>query len=179
MNPAPEHLYTDRLVLRRPRASDAEGVFNRFAGDREVTRYMSWPTHRSLEDTRAFLTFSDAEWDRWPAGPYLIVDRRDLSLLGSTGFTFEAPYRAATGYILAHAVWGRGYATEALHAMVNLAPSLGVQRLQALCHTEHEASWHVLEKCGFEREGILRRFCEFPNVDPVEPSDVFCYALVR
>ncbi len=178
MNPAPEHLYTDRLVLRRPRASDAEAVFTRFAADREVTRYMSWPTHRSLEDTRAFLAFSDAEWNRWPAGPYLIVDRRDLTLLGSTGFTFETSYRAATGYILAHEVWGRGYATEALQAMVNLAPSLGVRRLQALCHAEHQASWRVLEKCGFEREGTLRRFCEFPNVNPVEPSDVFCYAIV-
>ena len=175
---SPEHLYTERLVLRRPRASDAESILSRFAADPEVTRYLSWPTHRSVTDTRAFLAFSDAEWAKWPAGPYLIADRRDLKILGSTGLTFETPLRAATGYVLAQDSWGKGYATEALNAMVSLAGSAGVRRLQALCHADHDASSHVLEKCGFTREGILRKYCEFPNLDPVEPCDVLCYSVV-
>jgi RimJ/RimL family protein N-acetyltransferase len=56
------------------------------------------------------------------------------------------------------------------------AGELGVRRLYALCHTEHRASRHVLEKCGFQREGVLRRYAEFPNLDPGVPLDVFCYA---
>lgn len=175
---SPEHLYTDRLVLRRPRAADAEAILSRFAADPEVTKYLSWPTHRSLEDTRAFLAFSDAEWERWPAGPYLIADRRDLTILGSTGLTFETPLRAATGYVLARDAWGKGYATEALRSMVELARASGVRRLQAMCHIDHRASWHVLEKCGFDREATLRRYCEFPNLELVQPCDVFFYALV-
>ena len=72
---APETIETDRLLLRRPKQSDAQAVFHRYASDRDVTRYLSWPTHRNVADTLAFLSWSDAEWDRWPAGPYLVLER--------------------------------------------------------------------------------------------------------
>lgn len=175
---APSRLETDRLVLRRPAAADAEAMFTRYASDLEVTRYVGWPVHRSVEDTRSYLALSDSEWQRWPAGPYLILDRASGELLGATGLSFETPFRAMTGYVLARNAWGRGYATEALRAIVALAPRLGVRRLYALCHTEHRPSWRVLEKGGLTREGVLRRAYEFPNLAPGDPQDVFCYAVV-
>jgi RimJ/RimL family protein N-acetyltransferase len=178
MGRAPERLETARLVLRRPVAADAEAIFARYSSDPEVTRFLSWPRHASPDDTRAFLAFAESQWDRWPAGPYLVESRVDGSLLGGTGFTFETPHRAVTGYVLAKDAWGRGYATEALLAIVDAAPALGVRRLEALCHPEHRASWRVLDKCGFAREGTLRRYAEFPNLAPGEPSDVLCYARV-
>jgi len=174
----PDELATSRLRLRRPRPDDAEAIFRRYAGDARVCRYLSWPRHTSVADTRAFLEFSRIEWDRSPAGPYLIEGREDGGLLGSTGLAFETPRRAATGYVLAADAWGRGFAGEALGAMVDLAAELGVRRLYALCHTEHGASRRVLEKAGFEREGVLHRHSEFPNLAPGEPLDVLCYARV-
>ncbi len=176
MPPAPERIETARLVLRRPLATDAEAIFARYAADPEVTRFLSFRTHESLDQTRAFLAFSDAEWDRWPAGPYLLESRASGTLLGSTGFGFETPQRAVTGYVLAKDAWGHGYATEALQAMVEAARGLGLRRLQALCHPEHRASWRVLEKCGFDREGTFRSYAEFPNLAPGQPCDVLCYA---
>lgn len=173
---APTHIETSRLLLRRPRPDDAAAVFDRYANDADVTRFVGWPKHRSVADTQAFLAWCDAEWKRWPAGAYLICRRDDGGLLGSTGLSFEAPFRASTGYVLAQDAWGRGYATEALQAMASLAPGLGVQRLYAICHVDHRASWRVLEKCGFAREGILRRYAEFPNLASPGPADVFCYA---
>jgi RimJ/RimL family protein N-acetyltransferase len=178
MKKAPERLATDRLVLRRPRAKDADAIFARYASDPEVTRFLGWRTHRSVADTKAFLGFSDAEWGRWPCGPYLLRARHDDTLLGSTGLAFETSYRAATGYVLAKDAWGKGYATEALQAVVGVARSVGVRRLYAICHTEHPASRRVLEKNGFLCEGTLRRYVEFPNLAPGEPCDVFCYAIV-
>jgi ribosomal-protein-alanine N-acetyltransferase len=175
---APALFETDRLLLRRPQPRDAAHVFERFASDPSVTQYVGWPRHTSIADTEAFLTFCDAEWDRWPAGPYLVLSRNGSALLGSSGLSFETPYRAATGYVFALDAWGHGYATETLMAMVTLAPALGIQRLYALCHTAHRASWRVLEKCGFDREGILHRYAEFPNLNPGSPEDVFCYAMV-
>ncbi len=77
-----------------------------------------------FEDTKAFLTFSDAEWSRWPVGPYLIESRSEHTLLGSTGLGFEAPLTAVTGYVLARDAWGKGYATEALTAIVDIAKKL-------------------------------------------------------
>src|SRR5262249_54999274 len=140
---------TARLVLRKPTPTDAEAIFERYSSDTEVTKYLGWPRHQSIEQTRQFLAFSEAEWGRWPAGPYLIESRDDRKLLGSTGLAFETPTVAITGYVLARDAWGRGYATEALTAIVTSASVLGVRRLYALCHPANRASIRVLEKCGF------------------------------
>jgi ribosomal-protein-alanine N-acetyltransferase len=173
---APATIETERLLLRRPTPGDAEAIFKRYAGDAEVTRYVGWPRHQSVAETHAFIGFSDAQWQEWPAGPYMIVAREDGVLLGGTGFGFETPLRASTGYVLAQDAWGRGLATEALSAMVKIASPIGIQRLYALCHVDHRASRRVLEKCGFECEGTLRRYAEFPNLTPGSAADVFCYA---
>jgi [ribosomal protein S5]-alanine N-acetyltransferase len=176
---APESLTTERLVLRRPVPADAPTVFTRYASDPEVTRWLGWARHRAVADTEAFVRWSDEVWARAPAGPYLIESRADGQLLGGTGLDFEAPWRVTTGYVLATDAWGRGVATEATQAMAELADALGVRRLSALCHVDHRASSRVLEKCGFLREGVLRRYLVFPNLDPAEPADVECWARVR
>jgi len=173
----PSSFRTTRLVLRRPRLADAPVIFERYASDPEVTRFLSWPRHSTVADTRTFIEFSDAEWASWPAGPYL-VESRDNVLLGGTGLAFETPERASTGYVLARDAWGLGYASEALGGIVTIARALGVRRVQALCHAQHRASWRVLEKNGFAREGLLRRHLVFPNLDLRMPCDVLSYALV-
>jgi ribosomal-protein-alanine N-acetyltransferase len=177
---ASENIETERLLLRRPKQSDAQAVFHRYASDREVTRYLSWPTHRSVADTLAFLAMSDEEWQRWPAGPYLALTQdngSNGSLVGSTGLFYKSPTRAVTGYVFAKDAWGQGYATEALQAMVDVAQQTGVLRLEAICHAEHSPSAHVLEKCGFNREDVRREHFVFPNLKPQKKSDVFSYVL--
>jgi len=178
MQKAPESIDTDRLVLHRPAIADLDAIYSRYASDPDVVTYVGFPMHRSIADARAFLAASDGQWEQWPAGPYAIVSREDGRLLGGTGFAFETAYRAMTGYVLAKDAWGRGYATEALGAIVALAPSLGIRRLYALCHIDHRPSARVLEKCGFELEGILHSYTEFPNLAPGVPADVRCYALI-
>jgi RimJ/RimL family protein N-acetyltransferase len=172
-----EPLQTARLMLRRPVASDAPEIFQRYASDPDVTRYLSWRRHASVDETKVFVDFSDAEWARWPVGPLLICLRADGTLIGGTGLVFEVRHRAATGYVLAKDQWGKGYASEALAAVVALAASVGVQRLYATCHVDHRASWRVMEKCGFEREALMRRHSVFPNLSP-EPADVLQYARI-
>ena len=174
---APQEISTVRLVLALPRPGDADEIFERYASDPDVTTYLGWPGHRSVDETRAFLAFSASEWERWPAGPYLIRDRSDGRLLGGTGLGFQSTDRAITGYVLARDAWGRGYATEALAAMVELARALGVVHLSALCHPKHRASWRVLEKCGFTRSAESPQV-EFPNLSPGELQPAMRYELV-
>jgi [ribosomal protein S5]-alanine N-acetyltransferase len=174
---APTRLETRRLVLRKPTMSDAQAVFERYAGDPAVTRYMSWPTHQSVADTCAFIAWSEADWEVWPAGSYLVFSREPGSaLLGGTGLSFRSLQRAVTGYVFARDAWGQGYATEVLEAMVDLARSLGVKRLEAVCHVEHRASARVMEKCGFACQGVQRSHTEFPNLAPDRKLDVFSYS---
>ncbi len=134
---APVQIETARLILRQPQVSDAAAMFGRYASDPEVTRFVGWPRHRSVRDTEAFLQFSALEWEQWPAGPFLIISGADGQLLGSTGLGFQAPDEAMTGYVLAKDAWGKGYATEALAAMIETAARIGVSRLSAICHPEH------------------------------------------
>lgn len=175
---APSRIETARLVLRRPIESDADAIFTTYASDPEVTRYVGFPRHAHVDDTRAFIGFSDAQWTMWPAGPYLICLRDGGALIGSTGLSFETPSRAQTGYVLARQAWGQGYATEALAAMTELAPRCGVCRLFALCHHRHRPSAHVLDKGGFALEGVLHKHAVFPNLDVAEPQDCLCYSRV-
>ncbi|SRR6266540_4027306 len=174
----PLQIETARLVLSRPENDDAETIFQRYANDPDVTRFLGWPRHQSVADTRAFLEFSAQEWERWPAGPYLIRSRDSGRLLGSTGFGFETADEAATGYVLATDAWGKGYATEALMAIVGAAPRIGVRRLYALCHPEHRPSWRVLEKCGFLRDATWSQRVEFPNLAPGVLQDTVCYTML-
>ena len=73
---------------------------------------------------------------------------------------------AMTGYVLAADSWGRGYATEALGAMVDLSRNLGVRRVYAFCHPQHRASARVLKKCGFTIDPSGSTPHEFPNLAP-------------
>jgi ribosomal-protein-alanine N-acetyltransferase len=172
---APNHIQTERLVLRRPIVADAPVVFAAYSGDPEVTRYLSWPRHTSVSQTKAFIKFSEEEWTRWSAGPY-IIETRDGDLIGGTGFSFQTTQRAETGYVLRRSHWGRGYATEALRALMPVAVTLGIRELYAFCHVMQLASCRVLEKCGFSREGLLRDHAEFPNDDPGRLQDAICYS---
>ena len=172
-----EHVETARLLLRRPTQEDADAIFNRYAKVPEVTTYLTWPTHRSLEDKKQFLTFSDGEWERWPIGPYLIHSLADGLLLGCTGLRFKSPAVAETGYVFARDAWGQGFATEATLAIIAIARAVGVQELRSSCHVQHAASKRVLEKCGFILEA-QQSVLVFPNLGPdPRPTLQFSQAL--
>jgi RimJ/RimL family protein N-acetyltransferase len=163
-------------VLRRPRAEDAPAIFERYASDPEVTRYMAWPTHRSLDDTRVFLRFCDEAWARWPkAGPLLVFARDGVTLFGGAGTVTDSETVAQIGYVFARDVWGRGYATEALMANVEAVRHTGLRRLEAGVHVAHQPSCRVLEKAGFVREGV--RPGRFPNLPAAANRDAALYAL--
>ena len=172
---APHRVETARLVLSPPTAADVQAIFDRYASDPDVTRFMAWPRHESLASTEAFVAFCVQVWERAPAGPYLIWSRADGSLLGGSGLEVQNDSEAVTGYVLAKDAWGKGYATEALSAMVDVASGIGLKRLTACCHLEHLASQRVLEKCGFLSEP---RACQttFPNLSQA-PQDVGWYVL--
>jgi RimJ/RimL family protein N-acetyltransferase len=103
--------------------------------------------------------------------------RADNTLLGSTGLALESSTQASTGYVFAKDAWGKGYASESLRAMIELAGTNGITRLCALCHTDHRPSAHVLEKAAFIREERLCNHTRFPNLGSDSPCDVFLYSI--
>lgn len=171
----PDWYRTRRLLLRRPLLADADAVFAAYAGDPGVGKYLAWPIHRTIAETRRFLVFSEQEWQEKPGGPYLIWLADESELVGSTGFAFESEDCASTGYVIAQRFWGQGLATEALVGITEIAASIKLARLYALCHPDHRASQRILQKCGFEPEEDARRKCIFPNQGIDDPQPVLSF----
>lgn len=174
----PEILETERLRLRRPTAADARPLFESYAQDPDVTRYLGWSAHTDLRETREFLARCDDAWEDGTANSYVIERDGDGEPLGMIEIRIRGA-RVSCGYVLARRHWGQGLMPEAVTALRDWAlgqPDL--HRFWAVCDVENRGSRRVLEKAGMEREGILRRWEAHPGVSGV-PRDVFCYAAVK
>jgi len=174
----PDTVETLRLHLRRPVMTDAERIFQTYAQDREVTRYLEWIPHSSVETTKQFIALCQERWTDSVAFPYVITRKEDAELLGMIEVRPRG-HRANFGYVLARSYWGNGLMPEAIAAIVKitLEPPT-VYRMEATCDAENKASARVLEKSGFLREGLLRRYIIHPNISP-EPRDSLLYALTK
>lgn len=171
-------IQTARLLMRSPTEADAPAIFERYGHDADVARYMAWKPHKSVNDTLAFLRRTTADNAAGRSRGYLIFARDSGSLLGSIGGAIEG-HRVQFGYLLAREAWGKGFATEAAKQFVaGMLAEPGIERVQAYCDLENQASARVLEKAGLNLEGTLRRYLVLPNLGP-EPRDVFIYAKVR
>ena len=169
---------TERLQLRPVAAGDAPAIFDGYARDPEVTRYLTWRPHRTIADTEAYLASCLAMRPN-AARVYALVGREDETLLGCLHLRRPAPRRIECGYVLARPHWDHGLMTEALGAAVAWALSApDVYRIGAVCDVDNPASARVMEKAGLIREGLLRRWMVHPNVS-AEPRDCFIYGLAR
>lgn len=171
----PARIETARLILRLPERSDAQAIFGGWASDPDATKMMSWPRHRSIEDTRAFLDFAESEWGRWHAGPYLIALRETGEVIGGCGYSFVSAGVAQAGYILAPRHWGQGFATEAFAKQLEAARPLEPFRVTAAVHQDNAASLRVLAKCGFVPDDPPTTRSEFPNLDASAPQRALCF----
>jgi [ribosomal protein S5]-alanine N-acetyltransferase len=174
----PDTVETPRLHLRRPIPTDAEQIFQTYAQDVEVTRYLVWVPHTSVEATKKFIAFCQDRWTNSVAFPYVITRKEDAALLGMIEVR-PIGHRADFGYVLARSYWGHGLMPEAIAAMAKI--TLGhptIYRMFATCDVENKASARALEKAGFAREGLLRRYIIHPNISP-EPRDSLLYALTK
>ena len=174
----PGTLETQRLLLRKPRAQDADVIFRVYARDPEVTRYLTWRTHTSIETTRDFIAQCAEWWRGGKAFPYVITRKGDGELQGMIEFRVNG-HCMDFGYVLARPYWGNGLMPEAASALIALALGLpSIYRVQAICDVENRASARVLEKAGLLQEGLLRRNIVHPNIS-AEPRDTLLYAITR
>jgi RimJ/RimL family protein N-acetyltransferase len=150
---------TERLTLRRFRASDAPALAA-YRSDPEVARYQSWEAPFALEKAeaavRAFAAGSPAEagWFQ-----YAIELTAEQTLIGDVAVRLHDNLRQAeVGFTLATAYQKRGYATEAVSAVLDRL--FRVQRLHRVmgeCDARNARSAALLERLGFTREGLLRQ----------------------
>jgi [ribosomal protein S5]-alanine N-acetyltransferase len=159
----PPRLVTERLILRGWEAADAEDVYA-YASDPEVTPYMAWNRHASLNDSRGFLdTFVAGMYERQELSYALCARSEPERALGGIGLHWRSHEHQVMelGYVLARACWGLGYMPEAGRALLRFAfQSLPVQRIYAPIFSANAKSRRAAEKMGLTFEGVLRSCLE-------------------
>ena len=169
-------LETARLRLRPLRLEDAANVFA-FASDPEIARLGMWPPSLSLEESRAEIQEILKGYQAGSQWTWAIEQKQDQTLIGQCDLLkYRREHRnAEIGYALARPAWGKGYATEALHALVNFAfNEMALHRLEAIVLPFNASSIRVLEKLGMQREGTKR---EAYFVDG-QFMDLICFGLL-
>jgi RimJ/RimL family protein N-acetyltransferase len=172
-------LRTERLTLRPSRSDDAQAVFDHYAADPEVTRYLQWRPQPDVEGVRAFLSACELKAFAGTEFSWVIAEAPLGAALGMISLRLESSVRAQIGYVLARPFWGRGYMPEAARAVIaHGLGTLGRYRVEAYLDFENTQSARVLEKAGMQLEGRLRRYTVHPNLHG-EPRDVLMFAACR
>ena len=152
---------TGRLLLRPFAMEDAEAMFRNWAGDDEVTKHLTWPTHSSAEVSRMVLSdwtghYSEPDFYNWA----IVLKENGPEPIGSIAVvgTSEKVESAHIGYCMSRAHWRRGIMSEALTALIAfLFDEVGFNRIEADHDPNNPASGRVMEKSGMRHEGIQRQ----------------------
>jgi ribosomal-protein-alanine N-acetyltransferase len=172
----PDGFQTSRLTLRPIAAGDVGPIFDRYAQDSAVTRFLTWQPHRNLNDTT---TYVQRCMGAVSSRTYVLVGRHDEKLIGAFDLRQDRPHGLSYGYVLARSEWGQGLMTEALLEVSRWALiQPPIWRIGDCCDVENRASGRVMEKAGMTLEGLARRWTMHPNIS-TEPRDCFIYAKVR
>ena len=155
-----KHLETDRLVLRPFAAEDAAAMYANWASDPEVTKFLTWPTHGSVEISAMVLADWISHYEEEDFYQWAIVLKELGQPIGSIGVVNEKDGLDCVeiGYCIGRNWWRQGIVTEALQAVVDFFfREVGANRVEAKHDVNNPNSGAVMRKCGMTFEGTLRQ----------------------
>ncbi len=154
-----QRIETERLLLRRAVAEDAQTMFDNWASDDAVTKYLTWPTHGSVEVTKMVVGswvegYEQDNYYQW------VIELKELGQpIGSISVVRqdEDIYMAEIGYCIGARWWHQGITSEALQAVIDfLFAEVGMNRIAARHDPKTPHSGGVMKKCGMKYEGTTR-----------------------
>jgi RimJ/RimL family protein N-acetyltransferase len=158
-------LETKRLALRAPRLEDAKAVAT-LANDRRIAENTARIPHPyKVADAESFIGGASKSGEA-----AFLITLRDATVIGACGIMFQYEATPELGYWLGVPYWGKGYATEALHAVIDYAfTDLAHEAVQAGSRVTNPASRRVLEKSGFQWTGVgLYRISSIKSSAPID-----------
>ena len=170
-------MQTERLILREIKEKDEEVIYQIFSNEK-VTQYYGMNPFTTREQATNIIThfqtiFHNKRGIRWA------MERvEDQTVIGTIGFNNWSTihHRAEIGYELLPEFWGKGYATEGIKQVVNYGFSdMNLTRIGAIVFTENKASQYILEKLGFQKEGILKSYM----YQHEKANDCISYSLIK
>lgn len=151
-----KRIETERLVLRRFTIEDAGDMYENWASDEEVTKYLLWSVHSSVEATRTLLADWVEGYQEDSKYEWCIQYKETGKAIGSIGVAklVEKAELAEIGYCISQSCWHQGITSEALQAVMDyLFDEVGVNRVEARHDPRNCHSGNVLKKCGLKYEG--------------------------
>lgn len=172
-------LETKRLFLRRFTLDDTQAMFDNWASDPDVTKFLSWPAHKNITVTKAVLenwveNYSSNEFYQWAI---VLKGNADRPIGSISVITHNDRVASAEiGYCLGRQWWHKGIMSEALKAVMDyLFDEVGMNRVSAKHDPNNPHSGGVMRKCGMQYEGTQRQAaCNNQGI-----CDVCCYAMLR
>lgn len=169
---------TERLILRRFTINDAQDMFNNWASDDEVTKYLMWPSHKNVEVSTAYIDsmingYSQPNTYDWG------IELKELGqVIGSIAVVRcndDVEY-VHIGYCIGRQWWNKGITSEAYSAVIKyLMDEVQVNRIESRHDPRNPSSGKVMEKCGLLYEGTLRE----ADINNQGVCDAAWYALLR
>jgi len=152
-------LETERLILRKLRLEDAKDLFE-YASDKEVTKYVTWEPHKSIEDSINLIKFTHERYEKREGIIWGIVCKENKKVIGTCDISpVTKHFRAEIAYALSRDYWGKGIMTEAVKEAIRFGfEKMNLNRIQAMCIPENIGSYRVMEKVGMKYEGLIREY---------------------
>lgn len=152
-------LETERLILRKFKIEDAQNMFGNWASNPNVTKYLTWGPHESVEITKLIINdwlngYKEDNYYQWA------IELKDIKEpIGSISVVRinEKIDEVEIGYCIGQDWWHQGYTSEAFSRIIDfLFNEVGVNRICAKHDTNNPNSGRVMLKCGLRYEGTLR-----------------------
>lgn len=156
-----QEIKTERLLLRPFHIEDAKSAMDNWAGDEAVQGMYGEPAYRTVEEVKSLLQKYISEYVTGYTYRWAVIEMESGECIGQiayflvnqTGSWGEIEYAIGTAY------QGKGYATEATKAVIDYGfKNIGFHKVQICVRPSNIKSKRVIEKCGFEYEGMLRDF---------------------
>lgn len=151
-----EKIETERLILRRFALEDADCMYENWASDDAVTKFLVWPAHTSVDVTKRVLSGWIDGYQNKNKYEWCIELKESGEPIGSIGVAGinEKIWSAEIGYCIGRKFWHRGIATEALAAVMKfLIDEVGFRRIECRHDVKNPYSGEVMKKCGLKYEG--------------------------
>lgn len=174
-----EIINTERLLLRRFKLDDSYNMFKNWANDSEVTKFLSWKPHSSIEATKEILENWINDYKNNNTYNWAIELKEIGEVIGSicTVKLDEKNYSCEIGYCISRIYWDKGIMSESLKSVIDyLFSEVGFNRIVAKHDVNNVASGKVMVKSGMKYEGTLR---QVEIRDDKEFYDLAVYAILK
>ncbi len=151
---------TERLLLRRFTPDDARAMYENWASDPDVTKFLTWPAHAGINVSKAVLEewvplYAEKNYYQWA----IVLKAHGTDPIGSISAVRmdEAVEKVHIGYCLGKEWWRRGIMSEALKAVMDFFfDEVGANRIDSRHDPRNPHSGMVMKKCGMKYEGTMR-----------------------